>query len=264
MKLQLSDGYLVYDHYGRGTPLLFIHGYPLSRKIWYPQIKGLSDIATVIALDLRGHGESTPFEGPYSMDLLADDCMYLLEKLNIKKPIVVCGLSMGGYVSMAFYRRYPDLVAGMILTSTRLGPDTNEGKANRDIAIQNAILKGPSFIADSMYSKMVSPKTLISNPELVKTVRDIMANTSTQGIIGALEGMKERPDSTPSISQIDRQVLILHGADDQLIPFREAEGMNKTIKYSQLLILKDAGHLPNLEQPEQYNQTVRKFISNMS
>jgi pimeloyl-ACP methyl ester carboxylesterase len=264
MKLQLSDGYLVYDQIGRGTPLLFIHGYPLSRKIWYPQIKGLFEIATVITPDLRGHGESTPFEGPYSMDVLADDCKYLLETINIKKPFIICGLSMGGYVSMAFYRRYPDLVAGMILTSTRLGPDTNEGKANRDIAIQNAILKGPSFIADSMLNKMVSPKTLISNPELVKTVREIMAGTSTKGIIGALEGMKERSDSTPLFSHIDIPVLIIHGADDQLIPFREAEGMNKTIKHSQLLVLKDAGHLPNLEQPEQYNQAVREFISNVS
>ena len=74
MKLQIEHGYLEYDRSGSGIPLLFIHGYPLSRQIWVSQLADLASQANVITLDLRGHGESFPFEGSYSMDLLAEDC----------------------------------------------------------------------------------------------------------------------------------------------------------------------------------------------
>ena len=261
MKLKLPDGDLTYDRSGNGLPILFIHGYPLSRKIWEPQMIGLADIASVLALDLRGHGDSNAFTGLYSMDLLADDCKFFLDSIKINYPIVICGLSMGGYVTMAFYRRYPQLVAGMILTSTRPGPDSQESKANRDKAIQNANKNGARFIADSMIQKMVSPKTITSNPALVNNIYEIMVSTSIPGIIGDLQAMKERPDSTSTLARIDFPVLIIHGADDQLIPPSEAEGMHAIIKNSQLVVLNDAAHLLNLEQPEKYNQAVRRYIS---
>jgi pimeloyl-ACP methyl ester carboxylesterase len=128
MKIFIDNGFLEYDLMGQGLPMLFIHGYPLSRKIWIPQMVGLADIAQTISIDLRGHGDSYPFIGPYSMDLLADDCKYLLDNITKSTPLVVCGLSMGGYIAMALYRKYPELFIAMVLTSTRSGPDTDEGK----------------------------------------------------------------------------------------------------------------------------------------
>src|SRR4030042_4563960 len=91
MKLILDNGFLAYDQSGKGIPLLFIHGYPLSRKIWLPQISSLSDTASVISVDLRGHGESYPFDGSYSMELLAEDCKRLLDELNVTTPVLICG-----------------------------------------------------------------------------------------------------------------------------------------------------------------------------
>jgi pimeloyl-ACP methyl ester carboxylesterase len=118
MKFQLDNGFLAYDHICKGIPLLFIHEYPLSRRIWEPQTEGLSEFASLISVDLRGHGGSYPFEGQYPMELLAKDCKQLLDNINIKSPILVCGLSMGGYVTMALFRKYPHLFKGMKLTST--------------------------------------------------------------------------------------------------------------------------------------------------
>jgi 3-oxoadipate enol-lactonase len=260
MKLLIDDGFLEYEILGNGFPLLLIHGYPLSRKIWLPQMAGLSDIASMISIDLRGHGDSFPFEGPYPMDLLAYDLKRLLDNLNLKKPVVVCGLSMGGYVTMALYRLHPEIFNGMILTSTRSGPDSLEVKANRDASILNAQKHGASFIADNMLLKLFSHVTLSNKPKLVKLIRGVIENTSIQGIVGALQGMKERPDSTILLSQIDCPLLIIHGTDDQLIPVKEAEIMNRQIPNSQLVKITDAGHLPNLEQPEKYNQAVRDFL----
>jgi len=257
MKYQVDNGFIVYDLNGQGIPLLFIHGYPLSRRIWNPQIEGLSDTASVISVDLRGHGESYPFEGPYTMDMLAGDCKRLLDFLNVKSPVVTCGLSMGGYVTMALFRSYPHIFRGMILTSTRSGPDSSEAKRNRDTAIINVRKHGVSFIINNMLPKIVSPVTLSSKPMLVDTIHDIMMETSVQGVVGALQGMRDRPDSTSLLSQINCPVLIIQGADDRLIPIFEAELMNKQIPDSRLIAIPDAGHLPNLEQPKKFNQAIR-------
>jgi pimeloyl-ACP methyl ester carboxylesterase len=260
MKLNIDNGFIKYDVIGGGIPLLFIHGYPLSRKIWLPQLTGLSDEAKMISIDLRGHGESFPFEGTYSMDLLADDCKRLLHEIGIESPILVCGLSMGGYVTMALYRKYPGIFKGMILTSTKPGPDSAEGKANRDIAIKDAYEQGANYIANNMLQKIVSPITFSTQADLLKNIYTIMAGTSINGIIGALQGMKERPDSTTILSQVKCPVLIIHGEDDRLIPVKDAELMHQHIPNSQFVVIPQAGHLPNLEQPDGFNQVIRDFI----
>jgi len=155
---------------------------------------------------------------------------------------------------------YPEIFKGMILTFTRSGPDSSEGKANRDVSILNARKHGASFIADNMLPKLFSPVTFSTKPEIVKMIRSVMAETSVEGIVGALQGMKERPDSTTMLSQINCPVLIIHGSDDQLVPFKEAELMHHQIPKSQLVYITDAGHLSNLEQPKKYNQAVRDFL----
>ena len=153
--------------------------------IWLPQMDGLSDVTSLISIDLRSHGDSFPFKGPYSMDLFANDLIRLLDNLNLNIPIVVCGLSMGGYVAMALHRIHPEIFKGMILTSTRPGPDSPEGKANRDASILYAREHGASFIADNLLPKLFSSETLATKPELVKMIRGVMAKTSIQGIIGS-------------------------------------------------------------------------------
>jgi len=260
MKIQMYGWSISYDTAGEGVPLLFIHGYPLSRKIWEPQASGLAAYARVILPDLRGHGDSDATPGPYSMDLLAEDCASLLNNLGITQPVVVCGLSMGGYIALAFYRKFAERISGLILTATRAGADSPEGKANRDKAIALAKSSGAGAIADSMLPKMFAPSTYADQPNLVEHVRGMMAGTSVEGIVGALQAMKDRPDSTPLLPTITKPVLIIHGSDDQLIPLSEAQMMQKTIVGAELVIIERAGHLLNMEQPGAFNQAIRQFI----
>lgn len=259
MRLSLPGFTMAYDDRGRGLPLLFIHGYPLNRTLWEPQIDDLSYTTRVLTVDLRGHGESDPMPGPYPMDLLADDCISLLDALGITTPIVICGLSMGGYVTFAFYRRYAARVAGLILTATRAGADSSESKANRDKSAVLAQEKGADVIAEAMLPRLLSPKTLTARPDLVDRVRKIMRGISVDGIVGDLTGMRDRLDSTPLLTQINIPTLIIYGADDQIIPLSEVEFMHQAIINSELKIIPDAGHLPNLEQPELFNQVVKEF-----
>lgn len=260
MKIEANGIRLAYDDRGQGLPLLFIHGYPLNRKLWAGQVEALSDQARVLALDLRGHGESQAAPGPYWMDLLADDCAAFLEAAGITRPVVVCGLSMGGYVAMAFYRQYAPQVAGLILTATRAGADSDEGKANRDKAIQLARAEGSRAVAESMLPKMFSPQTYKRNPGLVDHLRELMASLPVEAIAGDLAGMRERPDSSQTLAEAVVPALILHGADDQLIPVKEAEAMQALLRGAQLEVIPAAGHLPNLEQPERFNAALRRFL----
>jgi 3-oxoadipate enol-lactonase len=260
MKRQINNISLTYDDCGDGIPVLFIHGYPLNRKIWVSQIEGLSDIARTIAPDLRGHGESQAIGGEYSMALLADDCAALLDALSINQKVILCGLSMGGYVAFAFFRKYAARLAGLILTGTRAAPDSETGKANREKAIAQVNEEGVANIIESMLPKLLSPQSFSGNPALVENLRQIMQSVSPEGFIGDLQGMKNRPDSTPWLSQIDVPTLLVFGAQDQIIPLDEARLMHSLIPGSRLEIIPNAGHLPNLEQPQTFNEILRNFL----
>jgi len=263
MRIPLADFIMACDEYGSGRPLLLIHGFPLNRRMWQPQISSLSEVARLIVPDLRGFGESEAGAGPYSMDTLAEDCCRLLDALDIKQPAVICGLSMGGYVALAFYRRYPERVAALILVATRAGDDSPEMKARRDEAMALARQGGAKAILESMLPRMFAPGTYTSRPEVVEFGRQIMETAAVNGLIGALAAMKARPDSTPLLGQIRVPTLILHGAEDQITPIREAEKMRDGIPGAQLKILPAAGHLLNLEQPDLFNQTVRAFLQTL-
>ena len=263
MEIQLPGMSMAYEVAGAGRPLLFIHGYPLNRTLWRPQVSGLAGAARVLAPDLRGHGESSATPGPYSMDLLADDISRFFDAIKIDQPVVICGLSMGGYVTFAFYRKYKARVAGLILAATKAGADSAEGKANRDKSAATAQEKGVGAIVEAMLPKMFAPKTYQANPDLVAQTRLMMASTSLAGVIGDLAGMRDRPDSTPSLAEIDKPTLVLHGADDQLIPSKEGEALHAGIKNSRLVLIPEAGHLLNLEQPAAFNQAVQEFVRSL-
>jgi 3-oxoadipate enol-lactonase len=259
MRAQLNDIVLGYDASGSGRPLVLIHGYPLNRKLWRFQMDNLTEAARLIAPDLRGHGESSGAEAA-SVDRYADDLVELLDDLGLAGPAVVAGLSMGGYVALAFFRRHPERVAALILAATRAGADSEAGKANRDKAIALAREKGVEAIAESMLPKMLAPASYDAKPELADEVRHMMAATPLNAVIGDLSAMRDRPDSTELLGGILQPVLVIHGQEDQLIPPSEAEAAYARLPNARLALIPRAGHLLNLEQPEAFDAEVRTFL----
>ncbi|HEX4933058.1 MAG TPA: alpha/beta fold hydrolase, partial [Gemmatimonadaceae bacterium] len=142
-----------YDDAGQGDPIVFIHGFPHHRGLWAAQVGALLDRARCIALDLRGFGEST-VAPPYSVDRYADDVAVLLDALKVERA-VICGLSMGGYVALAFWRRHRARVRALVLMDTRAGADTPEGRTRRDQMIATARERGSAAVADAMITGMV-------------------------------------------------------------------------------------------------------------
>ena len=258
-----DDFMLAYQDSCSGPTLLLIHGFPLNSSLWEPQLEDLSDTARMLAPDLRGFGLSGSGEEPYTMGLMADDCMGLLDALGVQEPVVVCGLSMGGYIAFEFHRRFREWVAGMILVSTRAGADTAEGKQGRDEMAQMARAEGPETIAAAMLPKLLAPETYERDEDLVAFVRDMMESASIEGIVGALMAMKERPDSTEMLEEIDVPTLIIHGDEDQIVPVAEAERMHEAIPDAELVLIPGAGHVPNLEQADMFNEVVWEYLETL-
>jgi 3-oxoadipate enol-lactonase len=263
MNIQANEISIDYEERGKGQPVLLIHGFPLSKEMWAPQLEGLAGSTYLIAPDLRGFGMTQSSRETYTMDLLAKDFHALLEAKGISEPVVLCGLSMGGYVAFAFSRLFPDRVKGLILAATRSAPDSEEGKVKREEMAALALESGAVAIADAMLPKMLSPHSYESKPHVVESARQIMQGASRDGLAGALLGMKERPDSQQTLKNLDIPILIVHGEDDQLIPASEAEAMKNATKNARLEIIPKAGHLLNLEQPEHFNRVVEQFLQSL-
>jgi pimeloyl-ACP methyl ester carboxylesterase len=255
---------IAYEKAGKGVPIIFVHGFPLNHKLWEPQLSGLKENIEVIAPDLPGHGKSEARSGAYLMNLVADDIKGFIDALGITIPVVVCGLSLGGYMLGQFYQKYGKRLSGLIFTATRASPDTEEARLNRDRLVTLARQSGPQAVVEDVLPKFMSPKTYQYRPELVDKVREIMLTTSLDGVVGDLLGMRARPDTHDLLSKVNLPALVIHGTDDQLIPLSEGERIRDTIPGARMRVIPDAGHLPNLEQPELFNQAVVDFIQQLN
>lgn len=169
MKALINDITLAYTDKGTGPPIVFLHAFPLNRTMWTAQEQALSSRHRVITVDLRGHGESDAPLWHYTLDQAADDVRGLLDHLSVSQA-VFAGLSMGGYILFALYRKYADRVKGLVLADTRAQADTLEGKTGRFQMAQIAYTQGPAAIADLMIPKLLSPEAIRSNPTLVQHV----------------------------------------------------------------------------------------------
>jgi pimeloyl-ACP methyl ester carboxylesterase len=245
---------------GQGPTVLFIHGYPLSRMIWEPQLDCL-DGYRCVAPDLRGLGLSDAPDLGYSMAIYADDLIALLDALDIEQA-VLCGLSMGGYVAFELLRRARHRVRGLVLMNTRAEADGAEARRARDGAALLARERGASAIADAMLPKILGPSTFAAKPELVSQVRSLMAASPVAGIVGALTSMRDRPDSVPLLRDLaDLPTLVVAGAEDAMIPSDSARRMAEAIPNARFVAVPSAGHLVCLEQPDAVTQLLTEFLS---
>lgn len=245
---------------GSGIPVLLIHGFPFTSRMWQPQLHGLADTGQIVAPDLPGFGDSPAAPPPHSVDAMAQACVAVLDAQGIHGPAVIGGLSMGGYIALAIARLYPQRLRGLMLLSTRAAADGAEAKANRDKAIATAQEQGPAPAGEGMFPKLLAPGNYAAQPQTAEELRAIMAGATTEGVVMALTAMRDRPDSTPLLGQISAPTLVVHGEEDQVIPKSEAEAMAAAIPNSQLQLIANAGHVPNLEQAEKFNEVVAAFI----
>src|SRR5215216_6983538 len=256
----INDIQMAYTDTGIGRPVVLIHGYPFNRTLWNEQVSALSNSYRVIAPDLRGFGESDASEGPATMNQLAQDIALLLDHLGVARA-TIAGLSMGGYVALAFYERFPSRVRALVLADTRAQADTEEAKQTRAQQAEKALSEGIAGIAGAILTKLLTPETVSKRPEIVKFVRDMMLKTKPEGAAAALRGMAEREDQTELLPKISVPTLIVVGTEDAITPVADSENMHHAIGGSRLVVLDHAGHVSNVERPQQFNDALLHFLS---
>ena len=248
---------LAFTDEGDGTPFVFVHGFPLSRACWQPQVDEFRSSHRCIRPDLRGFGESEATAGPVTMDQYADDVADLIEALGAGT-VVLAGHSMGGYVALAFARRHPEMLRGLVLVATRAGQDTPEVAAVRRTTAAAVRANGIQGVVDAMTPKMLAPDN--SSKTLLATVRGFMASASRDGAAGALLGMADRPDATPQLAQIAVPTFVVTGDEDAIIDPAESQAIEQAIPGATLQVIPDAGHFVALEQPEVFNRELREWL----
>jgi pimeloyl-ACP methyl ester carboxylesterase len=244
--------------------VLLLHAFPLNRSMWSEQARELGAAWRVIAPDLRGQGE-TSLGGveAATMEAMAEDVAALLDGLHVGRA-VVCGLSMGGYVALAFYRAFRERVRPLVLADTRPQADTDEGRRTREETARRALVEGMAPIADTMLPKLLSEETLHGRPDVVERVRAWMLAAPPEGTAAALRGMARRHDQTDLLSDIEVPALIIVGSDDRITPPADAEAMRDKIEGSRLVSVEGAGHLSNVERPKEFNRALVEFLNDLS
>jgi 3-oxoadipate enol-lactonase len=245
---------------GSGEPIVFLHGFPLHAGMWEPQLTDLPAGWRGIAPSVRGFGGSELGAEPASsMDLLAADVAALLDRLGIAR-VTLCGLSMGGYVALAFVRKYPERLRGLVLCDTRAGADSEDGRRNRYELAERVRIEGVGPVRDAMLPKLISGRTRQEQPEVESRIRAMIEEASPEAVARALTGMAARPDSTPFLREITVPTLVLVGAEDAVTPPGEAQLLVRGIPGARIETVADAGHLSNLEQPATFNRSLWTFL----
>lgn len=241
--------------------LLCIHGFPLDGSFWQPQVQGLAGAAHVLAPDLRGFGaDRRPVPEVMTMEAFAEDLMESLDRAGIERA-VLCGLSMGGYVAMAFTERWPERVQGLILCNTRSTADNDAGKAAREQTALDALSTGAGVIARAMVPKVLSQRTRSQHPAEAQRIEEIMARQRPESIAAASRGMALRPDRTGLLRRIKVPALIVTGSEDNLMPLETSEAMNGAMAGSELVVIPGAAHLSCSESPVEFNRHASRFLA---
>lgn len=256
----LNGAICTYDDIGSGPTVLLMHGFPLNRNLWRPQQADLVAAGyRVVAPDLRGFGESDETDGSCSIDLFADDMVALLEHLDVDQAVVV-GMSMGGYLLFNLLERYPQRVAAAVFMVTRSVADDEATRQQRLQLAEDCRKFGPQIIADRLHPLLFAPGTLEVRPKLGEEVYGWMVATGSRGLVAGLLAMRDRRDATPLLGCIASPTLVIGAAEDQVCPLDYSRMIANGIPRSRFVVIEDAGHLANLEQPNQLNHCLLDFL----
>ncbi len=243
-------------------PVVFIHGFPFNKSSWLPQIGGLGKTYRSLAIDLRGYGDSEAGTDNFSIDLFASDLLQFVEALKLDSP-VLCGLSMGGYIAMNAVNRSPEKFKALVLADTQCIADSEEGKEKRFKTIEKIESEGLQTFADGFVQNVFNKNSLEAKKQAVDDVRKMITGTKKETVTKTLKALAERKETCTGIKKLKLPALIICGKDDNVTPLSQSELLNNSIVGSKLQIIENAGHLSNLEQPEEFNKVLTDFLGTL-
>lgn len=260
MKASTNGIQTYYEIHGRvgGPWLVLSHSLACSVRMWDPQIAALKDKYQILAYDTRGHGASDAPEGAYTLETLADDLAALLKQLNIDEAHY-CGLSMGGMIGQTFALKYPRVLRSLTLadTTSRYPAQAAALWADR---IKTAQASGMEPLAQPTLERWFTEPFRKANPAAVEAIRKLIVATPVAGYVGCSHALP-KINVTARLKEIKAPILVIVGEQDPGTPVAMAREIHDNAPGSRLVILPQAAHLANLEQPEGFTRAMRDFLS---
>lgn len=259
-RVEISRGCLQVVQAGSGRPLVFVHGFPLDHQMWKGQIQDLAEYFHVLAPDLRGFGQSSEVAGLVTMAEYADDLAEMLDTLDIQEPIALCGLSMGGYIALEFWRRHRRRLAHLVLCDTRAAADSPEAAQTRLQTAERVLEEGSQIVADAMLPRLFAAHSHRQRANVVTATEQVMRATRPATVAAALRGMAQRADATSWLPEIELPTLVVCGQEDVISSPPEMEHMAAAMPHAEYVSIPACGHMAPLEDPVHVNKALRAFL----
>ena len=241
--------------------IVFIHGFPFDHHMWDAQVEKLSKEHYCITYDIRGLGQSPESDGQFTMESFVDDLESVLIELGVEKS-VLCGLSMGGYISLRAVERMENKFSSLILCDKKSIADNDLGKLKRAAGIKTINEKGAEKFVEQFVPNCFSEKFMKDkNTEYLEVLNRSKQNGAV-GLKGCLLAMAARTDTTAYLSKISIPTLVICGKEDKLTPPEVMKSMSEKIKGSKSVIVEEAGHLSPIEKAEIVTGAIKKFLNN--
>jgi 3-oxoadipate enol-lactonase len=254
-----SGGMISYREFGEGSPVVFLHAFPLDSRMFEPQAEALAGFCRLITPDYPGFGRSPRSPAQPDMRYYAEGVRGLLDRLKLAR-VVLGGVSMGGYVAFECLRLFPERVSGLVLANTRPEPDSEEIRENRKKMSRRVAEEGVEVLVELQMERLLAKSTLENDEGVVEKVRAMILESNPNGVVAALGAMRERPDSTPLLEKIAVPTLVIGGEEDGISSPEVMGAMAERIPDSRHVTLPNAGHLSNLEAPEGFNAALKDFL----
>lgn len=259
-RVEISRGFLQVLQAGSGRPLVFVHGFPLDHQMWKGQIQDLAEYFHVLAPDLRGFGASSDVANLVTMAEFADDLAEMLDALGIHEPIALCGLSMGGYIALEFWRRHRQRLTHLIFCDTRAAADSPEAAETRLQTAERVLREGSQVVADAMLPRLFAAHSLRQRANVVTATEQIMRAARPASVAAALRGMAQRADATAWLPDVDLPTLVVCGQEDVISSPPEMERMAAAMPQAEYVSIPACGHMAPLEDSVHVNKALRAFL----
>ena len=239
--------------------VVFVHGFPFKKEMWNGQLLALPLECSGIAYDVRGFGLSTTEHYFFSMDLFADDLIGFIQSGQLRN-VILCGLSMGGYIALRAFEKQPDLFKGLILCDTNSSADADENKTGRFKSISKIISGEKEAFADEFLKKVLSKRTLATKPETTAFTKNMILSVGENTLCATQLALASRTDTTAFLKEIKVPTLVIRGRDDLLMKPEQTEVLRSNLPDCTYAEIPDAAHLPNLENSEAFNFRLNSFL----
>ncbi len=236
--------------------VVFLHAFPLNAQMWHAQMKAVGEAGfPVLALDFPGFGAAMS-SGQRTVQEFAQWVTDALEREGVTSAVLV-GLSMGGYVAFRLMERRAELVRGLVLADTKASPDAPDARTKRLKMAARVESEGAGFLQSELIPNLLSSNV---SPAVLEHTQQLAGDAAQHAVYNALAALASRPDSRLMLEDIAVPTLVLVGEDDSVTPVSDAEVMASAIPNARLEVIRGAGHLSNLEQPQAFNAALLEFL----